>query len=141
LTVFHRPLALVGALTGGDLLLWNWSLSANHDVLALIAGVTLLPLAAACLLLAALTALQLASRFSRHPLVFAVLRRAVRPPRPRLRPQRHVAISSHVRRHGADAEQLPRRAPVPSGAQAHGAAAHAAQTHAGSAERGRKLAA
>jgi hypothetical protein len=83
--VFHRPLVLVGALTGGDFLLWNWSLSANHDVLALIAGVTLLPLAAACLLLAALTALQLASRFSRHPLIFVVLRRAVRPPRPHVR--------------------------------------------------------
>jgi hypothetical protein len=137
---------LVGALTGGDLLLWNWSLSANHDVLALIAGVTLLPLAAACLLLAALTTLQLASRFSRHPLVFAVLRGAVRPPRPRLRPRRHVAASSDARRRSADADQIQRRAPVASGAQARGvpahvAQAHAAQTHAASAERGRKLAA
>jgi hypothetical protein len=57
---------LVGALTTGDFLLWNWSLSANHDVLALIAGVTLLPLAAASVLLAALTVAQLASRLTRR---------------------------------------------------------------------------
>jgi hypothetical protein len=74
--VFHRPLALVGALTAGDFVLWNWSLSASHDVLALIAGVTLLPLAAASALLLALTALQVASRFSRLSSVSAAFHRA-----------------------------------------------------------------
>jgi hypothetical protein len=78
-------MALVGALTAGDFLLWNWSLSANHDVLALIAGVTLLPLAAASVLLAALTALQLASRFTRLPAIPAALRRAHRRQPPALR--------------------------------------------------------
>jgi hypothetical protein len=51
----HRPLVLVSALTGGDYLLWNWSLNGNHDVVALVAGLTLPPLALACLWLLALT--------------------------------------------------------------------------------------
>jgi hypothetical protein len=129
LTVFHRPLVLVGALTAGDFLLWNWSLSANHDVLALIAGVTLLPLAAASLLLAALTALQLASRFSRHALIFEVLRRAVRPPRPHLRTVRRAAVPR------------PRRAAANLAASAAATTANGASARGPSAERRRKLAA
>jgi hypothetical protein len=39
-----RPLAVVGVLALGDYLLWNWSLGANHDVVALVAGMTLIPL-------------------------------------------------------------------------------------------------
>ncbi len=39
-----RSLAVVGVLALGDYLLWNWSLSANHDVVALVAGMTLIPL-------------------------------------------------------------------------------------------------
>jgi len=46
-----RPLALVLGLTAGDYLLWNWSLSGNHDVPALVSGLTLPPLAAASMLL------------------------------------------------------------------------------------------
>jgi hypothetical protein len=42
-------LVFVFALTLGDYLLWNWSLNGNHDVLALLAGLTLPPLALACL--------------------------------------------------------------------------------------------
>jgi hypothetical protein len=91
LTVFHRPLVLVGTLTAGDFALWNWSLSANHDVLALIAGVTLLPLAATGALLFALTALQLASRFSRHPALYAALRRVGTRPRLSARATRGLA--------------------------------------------------
>lgn len=41
-----RPLALLLALTGGDYLLWHWSLAGSHDVLALASGLTLLPLMA-----------------------------------------------------------------------------------------------
>ena len=44
----YRPLAFVSGLTLGDYLLWNWSLNANHDVLALVSGLTLPPLALAC---------------------------------------------------------------------------------------------
>jgi hypothetical protein len=39
-----RPLVVVVVLAGGDYLLWNWSLSHNHDILALVAGMTLPPL-------------------------------------------------------------------------------------------------
>jgi hypothetical protein len=40
-----RPrLVIVALLTLGDYLLWNWSLSANHDILALVSGMTLIPL-------------------------------------------------------------------------------------------------
>jgi hypothetical protein len=49
--VSPRPLVLVSGLTAGDYLLWNWSLGAHQDVLALVAGLTLPPLTAACLLM------------------------------------------------------------------------------------------
>ena len=41
----HRPLVLVSGLTFGDYLLWHWSLNGNHEVIALISGLTLVPLA------------------------------------------------------------------------------------------------
>jgi hypothetical protein len=66
LIVSPRPLVLVGTLTAGDFLLWNWSLGAGHDVLALVSGLTLPPLAAACLLLFALTAGRVASGLMRR---------------------------------------------------------------------------
>jgi hypothetical protein len=50
--VSHRPLVFVAGLTSGDYLLWNWSLSGNHEVLALVAGLTLPLLALATLWLA-----------------------------------------------------------------------------------------
>ncbi len=51
----HRPLVFVIGLTVGDYLLWNWSLNHNHDAIALVAGLTLPPLAVACLWLGALS--------------------------------------------------------------------------------------
>ncbi len=40
-----RPrLVIVALLALCDYLLWNWSLSANHDILALVSGMTLIPL-------------------------------------------------------------------------------------------------
>jgi hypothetical protein len=46
--VFHRPLrrplAIVSLLALADYLLWNWSLGGSHDILALVAGLTLVPL-------------------------------------------------------------------------------------------------
>ena len=39
-----RSLAVVGVLALGDYMLWNWSVGASHDALALVAGVTLIPL-------------------------------------------------------------------------------------------------
>jgi hypothetical protein len=57
--VSHRPLAIVSGLTIGDYLLWNWSLNGNHDVLALVSGLTLPPLTIALLWLIALTVARL----------------------------------------------------------------------------------
>ncbi len=53
---------MVSGLTIGDYLLWNWSLNANHDVLALVSGLTLPPLAIACAWLIALTVMRLLAR-------------------------------------------------------------------------------
>ena len=55
----YRPLVFVIGLTVGDYLLWNWSLNGNHDVLALIAGLTLPPLAVACVWLTAVSVARL----------------------------------------------------------------------------------
>ncbi len=34
------------ALTAGDYLLWDWSIADSHDVVSLVSGLTLLPIAA-----------------------------------------------------------------------------------------------
>jgi hypothetical protein len=73
--VSHRPLALVSGLTVGDYLLWNWSLNGNHDVLALVAGLTLPPLTVAWLWLFALSLARLISRAGRRSSIHAYERR------------------------------------------------------------------
>jgi hypothetical protein len=65
--VHHRPLALVFVLAGADYLLWNWSLQGNHDVLALMSGLTLTPLALALLWLLVLNAGHLLGRAAQRP--------------------------------------------------------------------------
>jgi hypothetical protein len=59
----HRPLrprlAAVALLALCDYLLWNWSLSANHDILALVSGMTLIPLLIALAWLVVLTVTRL----------------------------------------------------------------------------------
>ena len=62
----HRPLALVSGFTVGDYMLWNWSLTNGHDVLALIAGLTLLPLGVACAWLLILSLARLLARSARR---------------------------------------------------------------------------
>ena len=61
----HRPLATVCGLTIGDYLLWNWSLNANHAVLALVSGLTLPPLAIAFVWMLVLTLARLVADVSR----------------------------------------------------------------------------
>jgi hypothetical protein len=63
----HRPLVFLSGLTVGDYLLWNWSLNSNHDVLALVSGLTLPPLAVACLWLLTLAVARLIARSARRP--------------------------------------------------------------------------
>jgi hypothetical protein len=65
--VSHRPLVFVTGLTVGDYLLWNWSLNGNHTVLALVSGLTLPPLAVACLWLLTMTVARLIAHSARRP--------------------------------------------------------------------------
>ena len=67
LRVSHRPLVFVSGLTIGDYLLWSWSLGGNHEVLALVSGLTLPPLAVACLWLLVLSFARLIARIARRP--------------------------------------------------------------------------
>jgi hypothetical protein len=82
--VSTRPLVFVSGLTVGDYLLWNWSLNSNHDVLALVSGLTLPPLGVALLWLLALSLMRVLARFGRAPARRTrVMRRAgVRAPSP-----------------------------------------------------------
>jgi hypothetical protein len=64
--VSRRPLAIVSGLAIGDYLLWNWSLNHHRDVLALVSGLTLPPLALACLWLLALNLALLLARTTRR---------------------------------------------------------------------------
>jgi hypothetical protein len=54
-----RALPLLLVLTAADYALWDWSIANGHDILSLIAGLTLLPLAAATLAMLALGAARL----------------------------------------------------------------------------------
>lgn len=65
--VSRRPLVFVSGLTLGDYLLWNWSLNGNHDVIALISGLTLPPLAVVLLWLLALGIARLLAHAARRP--------------------------------------------------------------------------
>jgi hypothetical protein len=69
--VSHRPLVFVTGLTVGDYLLWNWSLNGNHDVLALVSGLTLPPLAVACLWLLTMSVARLIAGSTRRPAAHA----------------------------------------------------------------------
>lgn len=50
----YRSLIWLSGLTLGDYLLWDWSAAGNHDVLSLVSGFTLPPLAAVLVWLLAL---------------------------------------------------------------------------------------
>ncbi|HEV3035302.1 MAG TPA: hypothetical protein VGX72_11000 [Solirubrobacteraceae bacterium] len=71
----HRPLVFVSGLTVADYMLWNWSLNSNHDVLALVSGLTLPPLAVGWVWLLALTLASVAARYARRPAARMRIRR------------------------------------------------------------------
>lgn len=62
-----RPLVLFSGLTVGDYLLWNWSVSGNHDVIALVSGLSLPPLSVALLWLLVSSVARLLARSARRP--------------------------------------------------------------------------
>jgi hypothetical protein len=64
--VSFKPLVLFSGLTVGDYLLWNWSLSGGHQVIALVSGLTLPPLSVACLWLLVMGFARLLSRTTGH---------------------------------------------------------------------------
>jgi hypothetical protein len=70
-----RSLALLCGLTIGDYLLWSWSLSGNHGALALVAGLSLPPLALACVALLAVNLGRLLARSARRARMLAHDRR------------------------------------------------------------------
>jgi hypothetical protein len=105
--VSHRPLAIVSGLTIGDYLLWNWSLNGSHDVLALVSGLSLPPLAAALVWLIALTAARL--------LGWATGRATARvPARRTVRQSRSIARSRRELRRKTASVQASTASPVPS---------------------------
>jgi hypothetical protein len=117
LRVSHRPLALVSGLTFGDYLLWNWSLTNGHGVLALIAGLSLLPLGAACVWLLILSLARVLARSARR------------------------GSSITARRRGAEARRDPQRASGSARGSRVGDEPAAGSTAATSASPSRKLAA
>jgi hypothetical protein len=60
--MLRRPLAILTALAIADYLLWDWSVAGNHDVFAIISGLTLVPLILAVLWLLALTVVRMLAR-------------------------------------------------------------------------------
>jgi hypothetical protein len=105
--VSHRPLAIVSGLTIGDYLLWNWSLNGSHDVLALVSGLSLPPLAAALVWLIALTAARLLGRATGSAAARVPARRAVRQ-------SRSIARSRRELRRRTASVQASTASPVPS---------------------------
>ncbi len=57
--VRFRALAFLLVLTVADYLLWNWSIANGHDILSLVAGLTLLPLGTVSIAQLALAAARL----------------------------------------------------------------------------------
>lgn len=87
-----RPLVVVSGLALGDYFLWNWSLNANHDVLALISGLTLPPLVLAVVWLLVLSVMRGLMRFSRRvPQAGGARRRSSRPYAARRRADQQLA--------------------------------------------------
>jgi hypothetical protein len=80
-------LVVVSGLTACDYLLWNWSLGAHQDVLALVAGLTLPPLSAACLLMVVLGLARVISQSANRS---TLVRSSTRAQHRRARAQRYI---------------------------------------------------
>ncbi len=87
-----RVLLLLLVLTAGDYLLWQWSITGAHDILSLLAGFTLVPLAAVSAGRLVLTGAQLASRVVGRPFATARGARALREAEATRQPPRDPAV-------------------------------------------------
>jgi hypothetical protein len=123
-------LATVCGLTIGDYLLWNWSLNANHAVLALVSGLTLPPLAIAFVWLLVLTLARLVASASRD----------ARGARPRKAPHARRAARASARVPAAPSGAPPRAGTAPNTA-AHTSSAAPAPPASSPARASRKIAA
>jgi hypothetical protein len=103
--VSHRPLVFLSGLTAGDYLLWSWSLNGSHDVLALVSGLTLPPLAVACLWLLVLSVARVIASTARRPRSGVGKRRAG----PRRRPQPRTAAAGSESRAAATTDTPSRK--------------------------------
>jgi hypothetical protein len=92
--VSRRPLVFVSGLTVADYLLWNWSLNSNHDVLALVSGLTLPPLAVASLWLLSLAVARLIAHAVRRPMGRGARRPVAAERRMQRRPQHAAGAGS-----------------------------------------------
>jgi hypothetical protein len=108
--VTYRPLAIVSGLTLGDYLLWDWSLKHNHDVLAVVAGLTLPPIALAWLWLLMIAVVRVTARSTRRSSQVAAGRRA----RPARAPLSETAEPASDTVGYGEQHDVPADAPVPS---------------------------
>ncbi len=82
-----RALAFLLVLTVADYLLWNWSIAGGHDVVSLVAGLTLLPLGTVSIAQLALATARLMGLLLGRPSHSARARRTAR----------EVAAAEHAR--------------------------------------------
>jgi hypothetical protein len=112
-----RPLAVVVLLALGDYMLWNWSLSTNHDVFALVSGLSLIPLLIALAWLLVVTAARLLARIARSRVGVQTDQRIRRAGSPARRPARTSASAGAARaglpRHAAGGEMVTSTEPLP----------------------------
>lgn len=90
----HRSLLTISALTLGDFVLWHWSLGGDRDVVALVSGLTLLPLLAITLWGLAVNVLRLLARGAHESAVQLKTRTARRVHAHSARGRRETARSS-----------------------------------------------
>ena len=86
-----RALVFLLVLTAADYLLWNWSIAGGHDILSLVAGLSLLPLGTVSIAQLALAAARLIGLLLGRPSHSARARRSAR----------EVASAQHARQASA----------------------------------------
>jgi hypothetical protein len=89
-----RALAFLLVLTVADYMLWNWSIAGGHDILSLVAGLTLLPLGTVSIAQLALGAARMMGLLLGRPSHSARARRTARTAVAAERAQQASAVES-----------------------------------------------